>query len=114
MTNIGAHILCNASVFQEIIPIVKHHHERYDGKGYPSKLVGDEIPYLARVTAVVDAFDAMSSKRAYRDAISIEVVKEEIKKCSGTQFDPTMAEAFLNILNNKYDEIKKIQDEFGN
>ena len=107
-----AHILCNASVFQEIIPIVKHHHERYDGNGYPSKLAGEQIPYLARITAVVDAFDAMTSKRAYRDAIPIETVKEEIKKCSGSQFDPVMADAFLNILNNKYDEIKKIQDEF--
>ncbi len=55
--------LCNAAVFQEIIPIVKHHHERYDGKGYPSKLAGDQIPYLARVAAVVDAFDAMTSKK---------------------------------------------------
>ena len=111
--SIGAHILCNASVFQEIIPIVKHHHERYDGNGYPSKLAGEQIPYLARITAVVDAFDAMTSKRAYRDAIPIETVKKEIKKCSGSQFDPVMADAFLNILNNKYDEIKKIQDEFS-
>lgn len=111
--SIGAHILCNAAVFQEIIPIVKHHHERYDGKGYPSKLAGDQIPYLARVAAVVDAFDAMTSKRAYRDAIPLETVKAEIERCSGTQFDPAMAEAFLNILNNKYDEIKKIQDDYS-
>ena len=111
--SIGAHILCNAAVFQEIIPIVKHHHERYDGKGYPSKLAGDQIPYLARVAAVVDAFDAMTSKRAYRDAIPLETVKSEIERCSGTQFDPVMAEAFLNILNNKYDEIKKIQDDYS-
>lgn len=111
--SIGAHILCNAAVFQEIIPIVKHHHERYDGKGYPSKLVGEQIPYLARVTAVVDAFDAMTSKRAYRNAIPIETVKEEIKRCSGLQFDPVIAEAFLNILNNRYDEIKKIQAEYS-
>ena len=111
--SIGAHILCNAAVFQEIIPIVKHHHERYDGKGYPSKLAGDQIPYLARVAAVVDAFDAMTSKRAYRDAIPLETVKSEIERCSGTQFDPVMAEAFLNILNNKYDEIKKIQADYS-
>ena len=111
--SIGAHILCNAAVFQEIIPIVKHHHERYDGKGYPSKLAGDQIPYLARVAAVVDAFDAMTSKRAYRDAIPLETVKSEIERCSGTQFDPVMAEAFLNILNTKYDEIKKIQDDYS-
>ena len=93
--------------------ICRHHHERYDGKGYPSKLAGDQIPYLARVAAVVDAFDAMTSKRAYRDAIPLETVKSEIERCSGTQFDPVMAEAFLNILNNKYDEIKKIQDDYS-
>jgi putative nucleotidyltransferase with HDIG domain len=110
--SIGAHILCNAAVFQEIIPIVKHHHERYDGKGYPSRLAGENIPYLARITAIVDTFDAMTSKRAYRNAIPIEDVKSEIEKCSGSQFDPVMSEAFLNILNNKYDEIEKIQEEF--
>ena len=110
--SIGAHILCNAIVFQNILPIVKHHHERYDGNGYPSKLVGEQIPYLARIAAVADSFDAMTSKRTYRNAMLIEDVKQEIKRCSGTQFDPNIAEAFLNILNNKYDEIQKIQEEF--
>ena len=110
--SIGAHILCNAIVFQNILPIVKHHHERYDGNGYPSKLVGEQIPYLARIAAVSDSFDAMTSKRTYRNAMPIEDVKQEIKRCSGTQFDPNIAEAFLNILNNKYDEIQKIQEEF--
>ena len=110
--SIGAHILCNAIVFQNILPIVKHHHERYDGNGYPSKLVGEQIPYLARIAAVADSFDAMTSKRTYRNAMPIEDVKQEIKRCSGTQFDPNIAEAFLNILNNKYDEIQKIQEEF--
>lgn len=110
--SIGAHILCNAIVFQNILPIVKHHHERFDGNGYPSKLVGEQIPYLARIAAVADSFDAMTSKRTYRNAMLIEDVKQEIKRCSGTQFDPNIAEAFLNILNNKYDEIQKIQEEF--
>ena len=110
--SIGAHILCNAIVFQNILPIVKHHHERYDGNGYPSKLVGEQLPYLARIAAVADSFDAMTSKRTYRNAMLIEDVKQEIKRCSGTQFDPNIAEAFLNILNNKYDKIQKIQEEF--
>ena len=110
--SIGAHILCNAIVFQNILPIVKHHHERFDGNGYPSKLVGEQIPYLARIAAVADSFDAMTSKRTYRNAMLIEDVKQEIKRCSGTQFDPNIAEAFLNILNNKYDKIQKIQEEF--
>ena len=110
--SIGAHILCNASIFQDIIPIVKHHHERFDGKGYPGKLKGEEIPYLARVTAVADTFDAMTSKRTYRNALPLDVVKEEIADCSGTQFDPEIAKVFLDILNNHYDEIKKIQEDF--
>ena len=72
--SIGAHILSNASIFQDIIPIVKHHHERYDGRGYPGKLEGENIPYLARIAAVADAFDAMTSKRTYRNSLPIDVV----------------------------------------
>ena len=109
--SIGAHILSNASMFQDIIPIVKHHHERYDGKGYPGQLQGENIPYLARITAIADTFDAMTSKRAYRDPLPIEVVKEEFQKNSGTQFDPQIVPVFLDILNNHYDEIEKIQNE---
>ena len=110
--SIGAHILCNAEVFKDIIPIVKHHHERFDGKGYPGKLAGENIPYLARITAVADTFDAMTSKRTYRDALPLEVVREEIEKCSGTQFDPEIAKVFLDILDNHYDDIKAIQSKY--
>ena len=78
--SIGAHILGSAAIFQDIIPIVKHHHERYDGNGYPSKLKGEEIPYLARIAAVADTFDAMTSRRSYRGPIEVEHVKEEIKR----------------------------------
>lgn len=107
--SIGAHILCNAEIFQEIIPIVKHHHEKYDGTGYPSKLAGADIPFLARIAAVADTFDAMTSKRTYRDALPLDVVKSEIKRCSGTQFDPEIAKAFLEILDKQYDKILEIQ-----
>ena len=110
--SIGAHILCNAEVFKDIIPIVKHHHERYDGNGYPSKLKGEEIPFMARVAAVADTFDAMTSKRTYRNALDIEVVKSEIERCSGTQFDPQIAKVFLDILNNDYDKILEIQEKY--
>ena len=110
--SIGAHILCNATIFQDIIPIVKHHHERYDGKGYPGKLKGEDIPYMARIAAVADTFDAMTSKRTYRDAMPLETVRAEIERCSGTQFDPEIAKVFLDILDNHYDEIKEIQDKF--
>ena len=106
---IGAHILSNATIFKDIIPIVKHHHERFDGHGYPGKLKGEEIPYLARIAAIADTFDAMTSKRSYRDSLPIDVVKEEIKKNSGTQFDPEIAEVFLKILDEQPEEIRRIQ-----
>ena len=110
--SIGAHILSTATIFTDILPIVKHHHEKYDGTGYPSKLKGDEIPFLARIAAVADTFDAMTSKRPYRDALSLDIVKQEFERCSGTQFDPQIAKIFLDILNNDYDKIKEIQEKY--
>lgn len=110
--SIGAHILGDVPMFQDIIPIVLHHHERFDGKGYPSQLKGTDIPYFARIAAVADTFDAMTSKRSYRDSLPLDVVKEEIARCSGTQFDPDIAKVFLDILNNEYDKIEKIKNEF--
>ena len=109
---IGAHILSNATIFQDAIPIVKHHHERYDGHGYPSKLVGDNIPYLARIAAVADSFDAMTSRRTYRDSLPLDVVKQEIEKNKGTQFDPQIADTFLDILNTHYDQIEEIRNKY--
>ncbi len=109
---IGAHILSNATIFQNIIPIVKHHHEKYDGNGYPAKLKGEDIPYFARIAAIADTFDAMTSKRTYRDALPLETVIAEIERCKGTQFDPKLADVFLDILNNNYDEVKEIQDRY--
>ena len=111
---IGAHILSTATIFQDIIPIVKHHHERYDGRGYPGQLKGEEIPYLARIAAVADAFDAMTSRRVYRDSLPIDVVTQEIEKNKGTQFDPNIADAFLDILRNNYEKIKEIQEKYVN
>ena len=110
--SIGAHILGAASIFKDIIPIVKHHHERYDGRGYPSGLAGEDIPYLARITAVADTFDAMTSKRSYRDALDLQYVKDEFERCKGTQFDPQIAKVFINILNNDFEKIKEIQDKY--
>ena len=106
--SIGSHILSNASIFQDVIPIVKHHHERFDGLGYPSRLKGEEIPLLARITAISDTFDAMTSKRPYRDALPIERVKKEFEKIKNTQLDPNLTDIFLNILNNQKDEIERI------
>ena len=109
---IGAHILSTATIFQNLIPIVKHHHEKYDGTGYPGKVKGEEIPFFARIAAVADTFDAMTSKRSYRDPLPLDVVRAEFERCKGTQFDPKIADVFLDILDNHYDEIKDIQDRY--
>ena len=94
-----------------MIPVVYHHHEKYDGTGYPGKLKGNDIPLFARIASIADTFDAMTSKRSYRNALPLEVVRAEIEKCSGTQFDPDIAKVFLDILDNHYDEILEIQNK---
>ena len=82
------------------------------GFGYPSKLEGEDIPYLARIAAVADTFDAMTSKRTYRNALDLEIVKEEIEKNRRIQFDPQVADVFLDILNNHYEEIEEISKRY--
>ena len=109
---IGAHILSTASIFKDILPIVKYHHERYDGRGYPEMLKGEEIPYLARITAIADTFDAMTSKRVYRDSLPLDRVIEEFKRCRGTQFDPELDDLFVDILENNYEEIEEIKNKY--
>ena len=109
---IGAHILGSADIFKDIIPIVKHHHEKYDGTGYPGMLKGEEIPYLARIAAVADTFDAMTSKRVYRDSLPLDRVIEEFKRCRGTQFDPELDDLFVDILENDYEEIEEIKNKY--
>ena len=110
--SIGAHILSTASIFQDIIPIVKHHHEKYDGHGYPSQLKGNDIPSFARITAIADSFDAMTSRRTYRDSLPMETVIAEFERCKGTQFDPELADIFLDILKNHFNEIQEIQEKY--
>lgn len=109
---IGANILGESELFKNIIPFVKYHHERYDGRGYPEGLAGDNIPYIARIAAVADSFDAMSSRRVYRDSLPKEIVREEIVKNLGTQFDPEIGSTFLDIIDNHYDEIQTIKDTY--
>ena len=81
-----------------VIPAVVSHHERYDGKGYPRGLKGEEIPLLGRILAVCDSFDAMISKRAYKEALSVEYAMGELEKNKGTQFDPKVADAFIELI----------------
>ncbi len=105
---IGANIFSVSDIFSGIVNVIKHHHERYDGKGYPDKLKETEIPYLARILTVCDCFDAMVSKRPYKDENTIEFAIEEIKECSGTQFDPNVAKDFIQFLNDKKERIEEI------
>lgn len=81
-----------------ISEIIKHHHERFDGKGYPSGLIGEEIPYLSRIIAIVDSFDAMTSDRPYRKGMGTDHAIEEIRKNSGSQFDPVLAAHFISLM----------------
>ena len=109
---IGYNILENADMFKNILDIVKYHHERFDGNGYPEKLAGTNIPYLARIASVVDSFDAMTSRRSYRDSLPMDVVKSEILQNLGSQFDPEIGIAFLDILDNDFNSIKQIQEKY--
>lgn len=101
-SSIGANIIEQIDFLNKLTPVVLHHHERYNGKGYPDGLAGKEIPFLARILAVADAFEAMTSKRAYRGALTPEQAIGELRRCSGTQFDPAVVEAFLAILEEHY------------
>ena len=100
---IGADILNTISEMPEIAIGARWHHERYDGKGYPDKLKGDNIPEIARIIAVADAYDAMASNRSYRKALPQEVVREEIEKGKGTQFDPQIADFMLELMDEDKD-----------
>jgi putative nucleotidyltransferase with HDIG domain len=102
---IGARILADIKQIRDIIPGVLHHHERYDGKGYPAGLAGEDIPVMGRVLCLADCFDAMTSNRTYRKALPLEVALTEIRRCSGTQFDPGLAEAFLRTGVEEFREL---------
>ena len=92
-------ILSPIPFFGPILPFVRHHHERFDGTGYPGRLAAGEIPLESRILSVADAFDAMTSTRAYRTALPRAEAIQEIGRCSGTQFDPDVVSAFLRILD---------------
>jgi putative nucleotidyltransferase with HDIG domain len=98
---IGFKILTNLRFYKSGAMFVHHHHERYDGKGYPNGLKGDKIPLGARIMAVADSFDAMTSDRPYRKAMGVEQALTEIIKNSGTQFDPKIVEVFVEIINDE-------------
>ncbi len=93
---IGVKIVEGLDFFKDKIPMIRHHHEHFDGSGYPDGLVGETIPLEARIIAVPDAFDAMTSARPHREMMPLQDVLMELEKCKGTQFDPKVLEIFLH------------------
>ena len=109
---IAANIFSVSDIYKDIYPIMYYHHERYDGKGYPTGIKGKQIPLLARILSICDCFDAIVSKRTYKQGASIEFALSEIEKNAGTQFDPELAPKFIEMVNNNIEYIEKIFKEF--
>lgn len=104
----GARILSAVSMFRDVVPVVKCHHERVDGTGYPEGLKGDEIPYLARIISIADAFDAMMSDRLYRSKLNLEEARQQLIGGAGAQFDKDMVEVFVKLIDGTgYSEMLK-------
>lgn len=97
----GTEIIKGVEFLKRAEPIILYHHERYDGKGYPQGLKGKEIPLLARIVSVVDAYEAMTSNRPYKKAKSKQEAEEELKRERGRQFDPEVVDIFLEILKEE-------------
>lgn len=106
-TTIGANILKNISLIDHVQEIVRNHHERYDGNGYPDGLKGKEIPLHARIVAVADSYDAMSSQRIYRNQLPPEKIIQELENNKGTQFDPEITDIFLKLLREDRIHVKE-------
>jgi HD-GYP domain-containing protein (c-di-GMP phosphodiesterase class II) len=108
---IGFRILKDIRLLTDVLPGVLHHHERYDGRGYPHGLAGEAIPHLARIIALADTFDAMNSNRSYRAAMPRAETLAEIARCAGAQFDPDMARVFVKLDFSEYDRL--VQEDAG-
>jgi diguanylate cyclase (GGDEF)-like protein/PAS domain S-box-containing protein/putative nucleotidyltransferase with HDIG domain len=101
---LGATIVAHVDGLQRLVPIIRHHHERFDGKGYPDGLAGEQIPLEARILSVVDVFDAMTHERSYRKALSRTEAIAELERAAGTQFDPAVVKAFLTLVEKRGEE----------
>jgi HD-GYP domain-containing protein (c-di-GMP phosphodiesterase class II) len=99
---IGEEILKPIPSMAHVLPVVRHHHEKWDGRGYPDGLKGEESPLAARIVSITDAYDAMISDRPYRKGMPVEAAVAELKKCAGTQFDPRLADAFLKVIEGPW------------
>jgi HD-GYP domain-containing protein (c-di-GMP phosphodiesterase class II) len=112
---IGHRILRDIPQLSDVLPGVLHHHERWDGSGYPSGLIGERIPLMARIIGIADAYDAMRSTRTYRDAMQHATVLSEIRRCSGIQFDPALTPLFVRLDFTEFDRLieRHIRREAG-
>jgi len=107
---IGADLISDVRILGRGAAWVRHHHERYDGGGYPDGLRGEEIPLGARIVAVADAYDAMTSSRPYKETKDRKASIEELRRCSGTQFDPKCVEAFIEVLSKEVEEERALPE----
>lgn len=103
---IGEKIISPLEILKNLKPLIRHHQEYYDGKGYPDGIIGEAIPLACRILAVVDTFDAMTTDRAYRAALPIEAAITELMRCAGTQFDPKIVEIFIRMLEKEEASLK--------
>ena len=107
-TIVAERILNVAPPMRGVARLVRASHERYDGEGYPDRLVGDEIPLGARIITVCDAFEAMIAERCYREPLEVPEALAELRRCAGTQFDPKVVEAFCEELNARMSDVQSI------
>ncbi|MEG0872749.1 MAG: HD domain-containing protein [Clostridia bacterium] len=107
---IGANILSLSSIYKDVAPIIYYHHEKYNGKGYPDKLKGDKIPYNARILSLCDCFEAIYSKRPYKEKTDTNYALDQIKIGKGTQFDAQIADKFIEFINKNREQIHTIMN----
>ena len=98
---IGEQILAPIRVLSDVLPLVRHGHERWDGTGYPDRLAGEEIPLGARIIFACDAYDAITTDRPYRAGRSPQEARAELHRCAGTQFDPAVVDALIAVLDEQ-------------
>ena len=98
---IGAQIVAPIAFLADTVELIRHHHERFDGSGYPDGLEGESIPLGARIFSVADSFDAMTSDRPYRDSIGVERALEELRNGAGSQFDPLVVGVFVDMVESQ-------------
>ena len=111
-TTVGAEILAGFTIVEHVSEGAKYHHERYDGKGYPEGLAGENIPLFGRIIAIADTFDAMTANRVYRGALDLDQVMQELRDGQGTQFDPRLDDLFMGMIERGEIDPKKTFAEF--